>query len=494
MSLRLAALPAALVVALAGAAAAHAAPIPNAALATSLPTHTGAAAHAHATPRTRAPQNPFMARSPGSNIHNDTWMTDAYAGAGPLGTRLNAFSYGYGPALCGTLTFDTHGNIVTVCPSSVAPPQARIVNARTLAPIATMTLPTAPDAPGTEAYQNFTGGGYFYLDQRDRIVEATKTRHIWLIDENAAGTTLTKTKDWDLTPYLTSDERITSALPDWKGRIWFVSKKNGKIGTLDPKTGRVRVMELGEEVENSFAVDKKGVFIVSDKRMYRFDTTKDGTPKVTWKVTYANSGVRKPSQVDAGSGTTPTIMPHGMVSITDNADPMHVVVYRTAVRLTHGQKRTVCAVPVFRKGASATENSLISAGRSLIVENNYGYHDPLAPGAANPVTSPGVTRIDVNAKGTGCRKAWTSPERAPTVVPKLSTKTGLVYLYTRDPDPNGSQSWFWTAVDFRTGRTVWKQYAGSGLGFNNNYAGLAIGPTRTAYLGTIGGLIALKDG
>ena len=46
----------------------------------------------------------------------------------------------------------------------------------------------------------------------------------------------------------------------------------------------------------------------------------------------------------------------------------------------------------------------------------------------------------------------------------------------------------------RTGATVFKVYAGNGLGFNNNYAGLALGPTGTAYLGVTGGLIALRDG
>jgi hypothetical protein len=51
----------------------------------------------------------------------------------------------------------------------------------------------------------------------------------------------------------------------------------------------------------------------------------------------------------------------------------------------------------------------------------------------------------------------------------------------------------WTAISARTGRTAFKVYAGSGLGFNNNYAGLAIGPTGTAYLGVTGGLIALRD-
>ena len=65
------------------------------------------------------------------------------------------------------------------------------------------------------------------------------------------------------------------------------------------------------------------------------------------------------------------------MAITDNADPMNVVVYRTAHEAADGKRRKVCEVPVFGKGASATENSLITAGRSLIVENNYGYQDPL---------------------------------------------------------------------------------------------------------------------
>ena len=55
-------------------------------------------------------------------------------------------------------------------------------------------------------------------------------------------------------------------------------------------------------------------------------------------------------------------MDNGYVAITDNADPMNIVVYRTAKKLK-GEKRTVCEVPVFKKGASATENSLITAGQ-----------------------------------------------------------------------------------------------------------------------------------
>jgi hypothetical protein len=65
-------------------------------------------------------------------------------------------------------------------------------------------------------------------------------------------------------------------------------------------------------------------------------------------------------------------MKGGYVAITDNADPMNVVVYRKAVRLRGGQRRKVCEVPVFDQGSSATENSLLTNNRSLYVENNYG--------------------------------------------------------------------------------------------------------------------------
>ena len=101
-------------------------------------------------------------------------------------------------------------------------------------------------------------------------------------------------------------------------------------------------------------------------------------------------------------------MDNGYVAITDNADPMNVVVYRTAKKL-HGAKRVVCEVPVFEPGASATENSLITAGRSLIVENNYGYQDPLGANAG-AVTEAGFARVDVNKSGNGCRRSGRTPK------------------------------------------------------------------------------------
>lgn len=39
---------------------------------------------------------------------------------------------------------------------------------------------------------------------------------------------------------------------------------------------------------------------------------------------------------------------------------------------------------------------------------------------------------------------------------------------------------------------MFKVHAGNGTLFNNNYAGIAIGPTDNAYLSTIGGIAELR--
>ena len=228
------------------------------------------------------------------------------------------------------------------------------------------------------------------------------------------------------------------------------------------------------EIENSFATDAHGgVYIATNVKLYRFGAGANGVPKIEWQITYPNSGESKPGQVDDGTGSTPTVMPGGYVNITDNADPMDVMVYRTAV---HVRRRQVCRVPVFHAGASANENSLIGAGDSMIVENNYGYQNP-ASVEGGQVTAAGFARVDLNRAGTGCRLVWTNrSDRAPTVVSKLSIANGLIYTYTKDQ--GNSDPWYWTAIDFRTGRTVYKQLGGNWRGLQQQLLGDRDQPER----------------
>ena len=293
-------------------------------------------------------------------------------------------------------------------------------------------------------------------------------------------------RDIDLSGVIPDGEAILSVLPDWKGRIWFAST-GGVVGYVGA-AGRIVSRALGEPIGNSFAVDEQGgVYIVSDAALYRFEA-RGGRVRTIWRARYPNIGIAKLGQSEKGSGTTPTLMGKRYVAITDNADPMAVLVFKRA--LTVNGRRRVCRQPVFAKGASDTDQSLIGTARSMVVENNYGYTGPTSA-SQGKTTTPGLARLDISRSGRGCHVVWNSDEVAPSVVPKLSLGAGLVYTYTKDTDSH--DPWSLTALDFRTGTTIFKTRAGSGLGYNNNYAPITLGPDATAYVGTLGGLVAMRD-
>lgn len=439
------------------------------------------------------PRHPGLAGNGDSGIHNDGWMSDTYTRPGPLGrdTRVDSLLLG---SECGSIAFDRAGRIVATCPG--LNPGLYLIDPGAMRVLGKYPLPGrgAGEFLKPGAFTNFGGGAYFYLDHADHAVVGLSTGHVLVLAENAGADGFTLARDYDLTGVLRSGETLNSVLPDSTGRLWFVARTNGVVGTIDPESGAVQAIRLGDgaegEIENSFAVGSDGdVYIATNREMLRFDAAPDGSPAVTWRITYANSGQHKPGQVDDGTGTTPTVLPGGYVAITDNADPMNVVVYRTA---PNAAQREVCAVPVFGRGASSTENSLIGAGNSLIVENNYGYTGPEAT-LAGKTTTPGFARVDIDPDGTGCHLVWTNDTvAAPTVVPKLSLANGLIYTYAKGTDL--TDPWYWTTIDFHTGNLVWQRRSGSGPQFNNNYAGLALGPDGAAYLGVLGGLISLRDG
>jgi hypothetical protein len=463
--------------------AAWAVPIPNDPQADRVPQFTGEAAKSRRIKAPEPPRHPFMAPSGKSNIHNDAYQTDVYWTRGPLG-RSTQVNSNMQDADCASVTFDSRGRIVTIC-VGVEGPRLVLFDPGTMNELGRMQPP--PRIPGSGSiFTDFAGGGYFYLDNRDRAVVPTTTRHVFVVGVRNAGFQLER--DYDVSGAVPLGDKIISALPDWSGRLWFASV-NGVVGTINPATGAVRSKDLSEPNGNSFAVDDGGgVYIVTDGALYRFDAAGDGSPAITWRQPYRNIGVQKPGQSQKGSGTTPTVMGRSLVAITDNGDPMNVVVYKRAKRV-NGSRR-VCEQPVFRKGASDTDQSLIVAGNSIIAENNYGYSGPTATMNGN-TTAPGIQRVDL-FRGR-CRTVWRSSEIAPSVVPKLSLETGLVYTYTKPARRDRLDPWYLTALDFCTGRTVYSRLAGTGFGHNNNYAPVTLGPDGSAYVGVLGGLVQLRD-
>jgi hypothetical protein len=487
--------PLALVALLAVPAVAQAAtPIPqNQADLAGLDTFSGHVAKPHPVNAPRVPRHPFMAANDRNAVHNDAYQTDTYRNAGPLGRNTRVFSQSIdgmgGIGSCGiTIAYDRRGRLITTCISATSV-ELRLMDTD-LNTVASHQLPPRIIPPGVNPLQS-PGGAYFYLDNKDRAVVSIG-REIFVVA--IRGDTLQRVRSYDLSSVIPEDDQLNSALPDWSGRLWFVTRQHGIVGSLDPASGRVLgTRRTNEAIGNSFAMDETGgVFIVTDKAQYRFDAKRSGAPKLSWRVRYDNVGIKKPGQFDAGSGTTPTLMGKQYLSIADNAARMQVVVMRRAKRLGPGQKRVLCEEPVFRRGAGATENSIIATGGSMIVENNYGYFPPPDATSNGATTRPGVERVDIKRNGRGCRTVWKSSEISPSTVPKMSLATGLIYLYTK---PKGlPDAWYLTAVDFRTGKTVWRRLMGTGLLFNVHYAGLTISPKGVLYSGVLGGTSALADG
>ncbi len=453
---------------------------------------TGAPAEPKPLTSPAPPRHPFMAPNARSNLHNDAYASDVYfSQLGPLGRDMRRRST-FQAADCASLAFDSRDRVVSIC-VGLDRPRLLLFDPQTLATLAEFDLPPR-DATAGNPFSGFSGGGYFYLDGQDRTITPTTNRQVWVIGERStpAGPAFALERVYDLSTAVRPGDQIVSALPDYDGRIWFVSAK-GVVGTIARATGVVRSRTLADErIGNSFSVDENGgVYIVSDRAMYRFDATAAGYPKTSWREVYDNDGQTKPSQVTAGSGTTPTLMGDDLVSIADNADPIKATFYKRG-RNVRG-RRLVCSEPLFERGRSATENSFIGTRSSIVAENNYGYTGPKATQMGRS-TAPGLTRVDVDRRSGECRTAWESMERAPSVVPKLSLPAGLVYTYTKPPRPReGDDPWYFTALDFRTGRTVYERLAGEGLGYNNNYAPISIGPDRSAYVGALGGLVRLFD-
>lgn len=468
-------------------------PIPQQENAQAVPVFSGQAAAPKSIDAPAIPSHPFMGLTGWSNMHNDPYMSDTYATGGPLGAApMTVLSSYLGTdkdpiAVSATITFDSKGCIVTASPG-VSEVRLYLLDPNTLKPLAKYDFPSRTGT-GTD----ISAGGYFFLDQNDRALVPVG-RAIQIISHDDSSFTLDR--EFDLTGFIPDGDAIGSTLPDYEGRLWFVTK-GGLVGTIDrdryPAEGSIAVLQLeGEKNENSFSIDETGgVFIASDRAVYRFDAGEKGEPIISWREAYDRGSQIKPGQFGMGTGTTPTLMGSEYVTLADNAEPqMHVLVYRRA-KSVEGE-RLACSVPVFQANSSCTENSLIATDRSIVVENNYGYLNYTAT-TQGQTTAAGMTRIDLDDNGEG-HVVWTNEEHIPSVVSKMSLANGLIYTYTKDAGPGTTDAWYFTAVDFETGKTVYKQLAGTGVGYNNHYAGVYLGPDgKTAYVGVMRGVVAIRD-
>jgi len=454
------------------------------------------------------PDHPFMAVG-GNNMHNDAYVSDAYAASGPLGLDPQVVTRTQGFGGYGTIAFDRWGRIVGVY-SNGRGFQIELMDPDTLQELASYDLPSRPwyfPLQGVLPWKYIGAGMYFYLDERDRAVVPTTRNTIEVVQAPAPGSSrgFEWVRTYDLSQHVVPmhwprQDSVAWVLPDWGGeRYWFATLE-GMVGSVEVESGEIQTHRLaGESIENSFAVGEEGIFIISDRALYRFNRAEDGSIVAAWRAPYDRGPGIKPGHITRGSGSSVTLAGglDGLVVITDNAEPrIHVQSFRRS----DGEK--VCSVPVFPEGKSGTDLSVSAfehadeAGRgqgsySILVENNWGPHSFPRPHAV-----PGLTRVDAKRREDGgflCREVWASDEKSIGVV-KLSLGNGLAYMYLAD-DSETATGWYFTAIDFRSGETVYRKHTGLGHGFNNWQGALFLHPdSGAAYTTTIFGLVMMRDG
>jgi hypothetical protein len=466
-------------------------PIPSLPTDLLVPRFTGSAATARPISHSEIPQNPWLAPDGSNSMHNDAYASDAYAVSGPLGKNLKVTSASYGVRECATIAFDSHGRLVGLC-GGLEGFSMMVINPVTLRPISEMRTSARNLLASANPFTDICGGTYFFLDADDVAYPTTGAKTVQKIKVEDNGK-LTKQHEWSLAGHMPADDCLIATMPDWDGRIWFFTQA-GVVGTIDRDSGAVKTAHLpeGEEVTNSVATDETGgMYVVSTHALYRLDATAAGLPKVTWRETYDRGTRLKPGNLSQGSGTTPTLLGKRWVAINDNADPQtNILVFDRRKKATD---RLHCTQPVLAENAGTTDNSLVAAGNSFIIENNYGYGGPTST-ILGKTTTPGFARVVLTRDG--CRVAWTNDAIAPSSVAKASLGNGLLYAYTKPKLAKANQvdAWYFTAIDIRTGRVVWSRLTGTGIQWNNHYAAIYLGPDGTAYVATLAGLVRISDG
>jgi hypothetical protein len=467
-------------------------------------------------PHLTIPQHPFLAPNEKSNFHKDAYMTDTHEVSGPLGLNPIVKYVSYGDfeqmdfEMPVTIAFDSKGRIVAGIAGSVDY-KTSLIDRDTFEELASYPHPPRhkdwPKDP-LYPYRDTSGGVYFMLDSQDRVLFATFSNTVQIIQYVEDKGEFELVREYNLRDHLAPVEppvmdHVQMAIPDWEGRHFWFATRYGKVGTIDPDSGEIRSIELtGEEIENSLTVGEDGVYIVSDHAMYRFHAGEDGIPIIDWRTEYDRGTRLKPSMMSQGSGQTPTLLAD-LVVIGDNAEPRMNILF-----LKRSDGSLVDKIPVFPDGLSASGTSVVGLARegsngteySVMLDNHYGIKREFMfmPGGICTECVGGVTRVDLIPNTSGgyiCKEVWTNPEISGSGMPTLSLASGLLYLCTYEPLPDDNYGWAFTAVDFETGETVFKVPIGIGAEYMNMGPDITLDPDGgKAYFGVLGGLVIIQDG
>ncbi len=118
----------------------------------------------------------------------------------------------------------------------------------TLEVLASYELPASDEDGGAGGGSTgFGSGGYFYLNNQEQVVVTTATQALQIVDviNDPPGFKLTQSFDLKakIGDWIAS---LQSAIPDWSGRIWWVTD-TGVVGYTDPVTGNTNKLRLSSK-------------------------------------------------------------------------------------------------------------------------------------------------------------------------------------------------------------------------------------------------------
>ena len=298
---------------------------------------------------------------------------------------------------------------------------------------------------------------------------------------------------YDLNAHVTIPDCSCSVLPDWSGRLWFVSKARG--GRLD-RPGDRRDRRASSFLAKASSIrspwTRPAASSSSPTTRSIGSTPTPPAPRASRGGSTYDRGTRlKPGHAVAGIGDDAR---HCMRRISSRSPTTPT---RACTSRSTGAPpgALVCRAPVFEAGQSATENSIIAAGNSLVVENNYGYEGPDIGGAGEGDRQPGVARVDVDAQAGTCRRHGRAAEISPTTVPKASLASGPRLRLLQAAERRRRRR-----LVLHRDRLPHRHIPCTaalpepGTSTTTTTPPVSIGPDGSGYIGTLGGLIRIADG
>ena len=459
----------------------------------------------------------------GTSTHQDGGNTNNVDFPAPLGYDLDISSISL-PLV--PLLWDSQGRLTAgyegPCNNSNATTQALVAVHPGTLEIEASWLSPVPQSSLNFAYMEL-------LERTNEIVVSSQNGYLFVVKRFQNGTkpVFIQTRQIDIASTgILNGIPLLNAFFDANGNIWFTTGGILGVDNITPQSativgyvepnGTVHSLTIPNQmVENGIAVSRNTMFMVTGPTgadnhsdgvgfMAAFQPGPRNSVSVVWNATYqAGNGV-KPGGFARGSGCTPVLLGDDFVAITDNNNTqIHLLVYHQAGT---SNQLPVCKIPLFHPNASGNDNNPIvqfdGTNYGLVVQNTYNEptldQDPSnINGNFNNATgeAPGLSKFTIAGDGSGCSLEWSIPIRM-TINPLLSTKTGLIYGYTQSEKlaNGGHYVWYSTAIDFDSGKIVWKARAGAGGVFDPNYKNPTIGPDGTLFHLVAEGLILVRDG